>query len=55
MATLGKNALPGPRKSLSPFRRKHNLNAARTMRHEPTPAENALWQQLRNRPLISLV
>jgi very-short-patch-repair endonuclease len=41
--------MPGTRKASHPARRKHGVHAARAMRREPTPAENALWLRIRNR------
>jgi very-short-patch-repair endonuclease len=46
--------MPSVRKSPAPARRKHNVHAARSMRHTPTPAENTLWQRLRNRQVAGL-
>jgi very-short-patch-repair endonuclease len=46
--------MPSTRKSPSAFRRKLCANAARAMRHQPTPAEEAIWQLVRNRQIAGL-
>jgi very-short-patch-repair endonuclease len=46
--------MPGVRKSPLPARRKHNVHAARSMRHTPTRAEKTLWQRVRNRQVGGL-
>ena len=43
--------LPTTRKSPSRIGRKHSIHVSREMRRAPTPAEDALWQRLRNRQL----
>lgn len=43
--------MPATRKSPSPVGRKHSLHVSREMRRLPTPAEDALWQKLRNRQI----
>jgi very-short-patch-repair endonuclease len=46
--------MPGTPKASHPARRKHGVHAARAMRREPTPAENALWLRIRNRQVNGL-
>jgi very-short-patch-repair endonuclease len=46
--------MPGVHKSPVPARRKHSVHATRSMRHTPTPAENVLWQRIRNRQVGAL-
>ncbi len=41
--------MPGTRKASHPARRKHSVHAARTMRREPTSAEDLLWKRIRDR------
>jgi very-short-patch-repair endonuclease len=43
--------MPATRKSPSPVGRRHRLHVSREMRRLPTPAEDALWQKLRNRQI----
>lgn len=46
--------MPATYKSPSAFRRKLCANASRAMRHQPTPAEEVIWQLLRNRQIAGL-
>ncbi len=46
--------MPGVPKSPSAVRRKLTAAASRAMRHQPTPAEDAIWQRLRNRQVRGL-
>ncbi len=43
--------MPATRKSSSPLRRYQQRAAARQMRHDPTRAEDLLWQRLRRKQL----
>ena len=45
--------MPATRKAPSPVGRKHSSHVSRAMRRAPTPAEDVLWQKLRNRQLAN--
>ncbi len=43
--------MPAAPKAKHPARRKHAVHAARQMRREPTPAEQIVWEMVRDRKI----